>query len=178
MAARKIVVVGNGMVGHHYVEQLIASGRELDITVLGAEPRPAYDRVHLSEFFAGRKPEELALTTREHYRAQGVKAGMVRPRWIRPWPTAEIAEALSNVKAVACVETSTSYGGAMRGGNLIHEVRASLYDLPKRPLVTSFMAGLGGDVILLDDFYYMAKILQQMVKDRRTHQHVYWIGFE
>jgi len=74
MAARKIVVVGNGMVGHHYVEQLLASGLELDITVLGAEPRPAYDRVHLSEFFAGRKPEELALTTREHYRAQGVKA--------------------------------------------------------------------------------------------------------
>ena len=74
MAARKIVVVGNGMVGHHYVEQLIASGRELDITVLGAEPRPAYDRVHLSEFFAGKKPEELALTTREHYREQGVKA--------------------------------------------------------------------------------------------------------
>ena len=66
----------------------------------------------------------------------------------------------------------------MRGGNLIHEVRASLYDLPKRPLVTSFMAGLGGDVILLEDFYYMAKILQQMVKDSRTHQHVYWIGFE
>jgi pyruvate ferredoxin oxidoreductase alpha subunit len=97
---------------------------------------------------------------------------------MRPWPTAEIAEALSNVKAVACVETSTSYGGAMRGGNLIHEVRASLYDLPKRPLVTSFMAGLGGDVILLEDFYYMAKVLQQMVKDRRTHQHVYWIGFE
>lgn len=74
MAARKIVVVGNGMVGHHYVEQLVASGLDLDITVLGAEPRPAYDRVHLSEFFAGRKPEELALTTREHYREQGVKA--------------------------------------------------------------------------------------------------------
>ena len=74
MAARKIVVVGNGMVGHHYVEQLLASGLELDITVLGAEPRTAYDRVHLSEFFAGRKPEELALTTREHYREQGVKA--------------------------------------------------------------------------------------------------------
>jgi len=113
-----------------------------------------------------------------HLRKQGVKAGMVRPRWIRPWPTADIAEALSHVKAVACVETSTSYGGAMRGGNLIHEVRASLYDLPRRPLVTSFMAGLGGDVILLEDFYYMAKILQQMVKDRRTHQHSYWIGFE
>jgi len=38
----------------------------------------------------------------------------------------------------------------------VHEVRASLYDLDKRPLITSFMAGLGGDVIMLEDFYYMA----------------------
>jgi pyruvate/2-oxoacid:ferredoxin oxidoreductase alpha subunit len=103
---------------------------------------------------------------------------MVRPRWIRPWPTIQITEALSKVKAVGCVESSTSYGGATRGGNLIHEVRATLYDLEKRPLVTSFMAGLGGDVILLEDFYYMAKILSQMVKDKKTHQLVYWVGFE
>ena len=103
---------------------------------------------------------------------------MVRPRWVRPWPTQQIAEALSRVKAVACVETSTSYGGAMRGGNLIHELRASLYDLENRPLVTSFMAGLGGEVILLEDFDYMAKILTQMVKEKKVRQHVYWIGFE
>jgi pyruvate/2-oxoacid:ferredoxin oxidoreductase alpha subunit len=113
-----------------------------------------------------------------HLRSQGVKAGMVRPRWVRPWPTKQIEEALSHVKAVGCVESSTSYGGATRGGNLIHEVRASLYDLDKRPLVTSFMAGLGGDVIMLDDFYYMAKILTQMAQDKKTRQLVYWVGFE
>jgi oxalate oxidoreductase subunit alpha len=113
-----------------------------------------------------------------HLRAQGLKAGMVRPRWVRPWPTQQIAETLAHVKALACVETSTSYGGAMRGGNLVHEVRASLYDLDKRPLVTSFMAGLGGDVILLDDFYYMAKILKQMLEEKKVRQHVYWVGFE
>ncbi len=76
------------------------------------------------------------------------------------------------------METSTSYGGATRGGNLIHEVSASLYDLDKRPQLTSFMAGLGGDVILLEDFYYMAKILKQMVEEKKTRQKVYWIGFE
>ena len=58
----------------------------------------------------------------------------------------------------------------MRGGNLIHELRATLYDLPKRPMVTSFMAGLGGDVVMLEDFHYMAKILQKMVKDNKTHR--------
>jgi pyruvate/2-oxoacid:ferredoxin oxidoreductase alpha subunit len=113
-----------------------------------------------------------------HLRSQGVKAGMVRPRWIRPWPTTQIAEALSRVKAVATVESSTSYGGATRGGNLIHELRATLYDLENRPLTTSFMAGLGGDVILLEDYYYMAKILTQMVKEKKVRQHVYWVGFE
>jgi pyruvate ferredoxin oxidoreductase alpha subunit/oxalate oxidoreductase subunit alpha len=113
-----------------------------------------------------------------HLREQGLKAGMVRPRWIRPWPTQQITEALAHMKAVACVETSTSYGGATRGGNLIHEVSANLYDLDKRPLLTSFMAGLGGDVILLEDFYYMAKILKQMVEEKKTRQKVYWVGFE
>jgi pyruvate ferredoxin oxidoreductase alpha subunit/oxalate oxidoreductase subunit alpha len=111
-------------------------------------------------------------------RSKGLKAGMVRPRWVRPWPTQQIAEAFAKVKAIASVETSTSYGGAMRGGNLVHELRASLYDMEKRPLVTSFMAGLGGDVILLEDFEYMAKILTQMVQEKKTRQHVYWIGFE
>jgi len=69
-----VVVVGNGMVGHHYVAQLVDSGIDAKITVIGGEPRPAYDRVHLSEFFAGRSPEELALTTREHYAELGVDA--------------------------------------------------------------------------------------------------------
>ena len=114
----------------------------------------------------------------DQMRAQGLKVGMVRPRWVRPWPTQQIAEAFQNVKAIASVETSTSYGGAMRGGNLIHELRATLYDLEKRPLVTSFMAGLGGDVILFEDFHFMAKILNQMVKEKKTLKHVYWIGFE
>jgi nitrite reductase (NADH) large subunit len=62
------------MVGHHYVEQLVASEVEAQITVIGGETRPAYDRVHLSEFFAGRSPEDLALTTRDHYREIGVEA--------------------------------------------------------------------------------------------------------
>jgi pyruvate ferredoxin oxidoreductase alpha subunit/oxalate oxidoreductase subunit alpha len=113
-------------------------------------------------------------------RKQGLKVGMVRPRWIRPWPTIELVEALAGVKAVGVVETNTSYGGAMRGGSLAHEVRASLYDLEDkyRPLVTSFMAGLGGDVIWPKDFDWMAQILKQMADERKTRQYVYWVGFE
>jgi nitrite reductase (NADH) large subunit len=71
---KKIVVIGNGMVGHYYVEKLLDTNLEVAITVIGGEPRPAYDRVHLSEFFSGKKPEELALTTREFYTENNVDA--------------------------------------------------------------------------------------------------------
>ncbi|MDD0813311.1 nitrite reductase large subunit NirB [Curvibacter sp. HBC28] len=58
----KIVVVGHGMVGHKFLESLAEAGLpQAQITVLGEEVRPAYDRVHLSEFFAGKTAEDLSL---------------------------------------------------------------------------------------------------------------------
>src|SRR5690606_25939915 len=72
--SQRLVVVGNGMVGHHLVEQMLNENCGWHITVIGAEPRPAYDRVHLSDIFAGREPRELALTTREFYLNNGVEA--------------------------------------------------------------------------------------------------------
>ena len=56
-----IIVIGHGMVGHKFVETLAAAAPQLRITVLGEEPRPAYDRVHLSAFFAGKSADELSL---------------------------------------------------------------------------------------------------------------------
>ncbi|HVH20708.1 MAG TPA: nitrite reductase large subunit NirB [Myxococcota bacterium] len=74
-AARpRLVVVGNGMVGHRFVETLLEHGgaERFEVIVLGEEPRPAYDRVHLSDLFAGRSAGELALASAEDYAAHGV----------------------------------------------------------------------------------------------------------
>lgn len=68
----KIVVVGNGMVGHHFVEQMLEQNVDAQVTVLSAEPRLAYDRVHLSEYFSGKSADDLALTTPAHYESLGV----------------------------------------------------------------------------------------------------------
>ena len=69
---KRIVVVGNGMVGHHFVEQLHQSEANVDITVLCGESRLAYDRGYLSSFFSGATAEDLALTTPAQYAQWGV----------------------------------------------------------------------------------------------------------
>ena len=65
----KIVIAGNGMVGYKFCEKLVAKNNagNFEITVFGEEIRPAYDRVHLSEYFAGKSAEDLALASAEWY---------------------------------------------------------------------------------------------------------------
>lgn len=67
-----IVVIGNGMVGHHFVQQLRAQSPDTSIRVLSGEPRLAYDRVHLSEFFSGKTADDLAMTTPAEYASLNV----------------------------------------------------------------------------------------------------------
>nr|WP_145546363.1 nitrite reductase large subunit NirB [Variovorax boronicumulans] len=70
----KIVVVGHGMVGHKFLESLAESGLPyLDVTVLCEEPRAAYDRVHLSEFFSGKTADQLSLVAPGFFEKSGFK---------------------------------------------------------------------------------------------------------
>ncbi|HEX8756253.1 MAG TPA: nitrite reductase large subunit NirB, partial [Steroidobacteraceae bacterium] len=73
MTARtRIVVVGNGMVGQRFLERLPAA-HSFDITVLCEEPRPAYDRVQLSSFFAGKSAGDLNLVPPGFFEAHGIR---------------------------------------------------------------------------------------------------------
>jgi nitrite reductase (NADH) large subunit len=71
----KVIVVGNGMVGYKFCEKFIAkSGHEnYQITVFGEEPRRAYDRVHLSEYFGGKSADDLSLSTLSWYEENNIK---------------------------------------------------------------------------------------------------------
>ena len=64
----KIVVIGNGMVGQRFLEQLVSRGCDFDITVFCEEPRPAYDRVQLTSFFSGKTADDLNLAPRDFFR--------------------------------------------------------------------------------------------------------------
>ena len=70
----KLVVIGNGMVGHRLVETLRAAGDPtLDITVLCDEPRAAYDRVQLSAFFCGKTADDLSLVEGGFFDQPGIR---------------------------------------------------------------------------------------------------------
>lgn len=72
---KKVIVIGNGMVGYKFCEKLIAkaSPGSIQLTVFGEEIRPAYDRVHLSEYFSGKSVEELSLAPRSWYEENGIE---------------------------------------------------------------------------------------------------------
>lgn len=69
-----LVVIGNGMVGHALCKKLVEHGaaESFRIIVFGDEPRPAYDRVHLSDCFSGQQSNSLELSPRAWYRRHGI----------------------------------------------------------------------------------------------------------
>jgi nitrite reductase (NADH) large subunit len=69
-----LVVIGNGMVGQRLLERLADQQRlPFEITVLGEEPRPAYDRVQLTSFFSGRTAEQLSLVRDGFFEDTGIE---------------------------------------------------------------------------------------------------------
>ncbi len=60
----RVVVVGNGMAGARVVDELCRRDDDVHITVFGAESRPAYNRVLLSDVLAGKRGyDDIDLTS-------------------------------------------------------------------------------------------------------------------
>ena len=74
MSKLKLVIIGNGMVGHRYIEDLVEKmdTSQVDVTVFCEEPRIAYDRVHLSSYFSHHTAEELSLVKTGFYEKHGI----------------------------------------------------------------------------------------------------------
>ena len=70
-----LVVVGNGMVGHRFCEEMVARDgqQQFRIHVFCEEPRLAYDRVGLSKYFSGTPVADLMLGKIEWYQEHGIE---------------------------------------------------------------------------------------------------------
>lgn len=97
------------------------------------------------------------------FREKGLKAGLLRLRLIRPFPSTELKAFLRGKKAVAVIDQNISPGS---GGILYKEVTTALYHEPDRPeVILSFIGGLGGKDISHAEFNH---IIEEMGKSMKT----------
>jgi nitrite reductase (NADH) large subunit len=77
----KLVIIGNGMVGYKFCEKLInrTNPGQFQIVVFAEETRPAYDRVHLSEYFAGKSARDLTLAEADWYQSNNITLHLADP---------------------------------------------------------------------------------------------------
>lgn len=69
----KLVMIGHGMVGHKFIESVLEyADDDIEITILAEEPRLAYDRVHLTEYFTGKSAKDLSLCRSDFADAYGI----------------------------------------------------------------------------------------------------------
>ncbi|MFE1357587.1 nitrite reductase large subunit NirB [Streptomyces harbinensis] len=75
MSTDTIVLIGHGMVGQRFLEELAERGvtARSRVIVLAEEARPAYDRVRLTSYFSGVTPDELSLTPPGFAREHGIE---------------------------------------------------------------------------------------------------------
>jgi pyruvate/2-oxoacid:ferredoxin oxidoreductase alpha subunit len=112
-------------------------------------------------------------------RERGIKAGIARLLWVRPFPTPDLQKALDKAKVVGVVETNLGLGGASYGGILSADVTTALYHSPhNKPLVTSFMAGLGGETIPINEFSWMADKMVEAMEQGFVEKPTHWVNFE
>lgn len=93
---------------------------------------------------------ETAKDVADQLRRDGIRAGVISPNVIRPFPVALIRKALKHVKALVIADRADSYGAD--GGNMAHEVKSALKDDPEnKTLCISRIYGLGGKDFYADD---------------------------
>jgi len=107
-------------------------------------------------------------------RVEGVKAGLLRLRAFRPLPVEVLRSALRNVKVLAVMDKSMSFGGD--GGAVYHEVRHVLYDAKTRPVIVNYIYGLGGRDSSPRELHKVYEDLLQISKSGHVEKQVSYLG--
>ncbi|WLR49697.1 thiamine pyrophosphate-dependent enzyme [Bacillus tianshenii] len=152
---------GNDLINNNYQqsEALYKAGKVFkevakEYALLSGRQYPMLDLYRMEDaevaLFLLNSAAESAKDAVDKLRAQGVKAGVISPNMIRPFPAEEIREALKDVKALLVAERADSYGG--NGPNLTHEVKSALQvDAENKTIVLSRVFGIGGKDFFTED---------------------------
>lgn len=110
----------------------------------------------------------------DELRNKGVKAGLLKLRVFRPFPAVELAQALGHLKTLAVMERADSLNAV--SGPVFPEVRSALFDLPKRPLTISYIYGLGGREVGLDEIHSVYSHLLQIAETGKVDRQTSYLG--
>jgi len=106
----------------------------------------------------------------EQLREEGIRAGVARVRFIRPWPEEFIRERLVNVKGVIVFDRSISFGSY---GQLFTDTAATLYG---QTSLRGVIAGLGGVDVKPEDFASEVRDFVSKVEERgRVYEPRRWL---
>ncbi len=84
----------------------------------------------------------------DQLRGEGIKVGLLKVRAFRPFPGDEIRQALQAARVVVVLDRAQSVGCQ---GILTGDIKAALYDAPRRPLVAGMFAAYGGREVTIDN---------------------------
>jgi len=108
-------------------------------------------------------------------REQGEKVGLIKVRFLRPFPRERLAEALRGKKAVGVIDRSVCFG--WNCGPLFIESKAAAHDLPTLIPMVGFVAGIGGTDIRIEDIE-RATSITQLAAEGKPHKEVTWLNLE
>jgi pyruvate/2-oxoacid:ferredoxin oxidoreductase alpha subunit len=103
-------------------------------------------------------------------REDGIKAGNLRIKVLRPFPFEKVRDIVGKAKKVAVVDRNISYG---YHGIFYQEVKSALYGTEKTPPLFGFITGLGGRDITVEHFKEIAA--HALAKDQADEE-IVWIG--
>ncbi len=104
-------------------------------------------------------------------REEGTEVDLVKLKLFRPFPQEEVRRILAPYGRVAVIDRNISFGF---GGVFAQEIRAALANLPRRPVVYPFVAGLGGRDITPDT---VTSVVRRALDDAPPED-VLWVGLK
>ena len=110
----------------------------------------------------------------DQLRNKGIKAGLLKIRMFRPFPTEEIAKALSHLKAVAVLDKSDSLNGA--GGALFEDVTSAMFVNKVQVPTVNYVYGIGGRDTTSKDIESVYNDLTKIANDGETNDFYRYLG--
>ena len=110
----------------------------------------------------------------DELREQGKKVGLIKFRVFRPFPSKEIAQAVKNLKALAVMDRSNSFGGY--GGPVFTEIRSACYGTGLGIPIVNYIYGLGGRDTTFEEIGRLYSEMEQVASSGKRPEEIRFLN--